>query len=116
MVLAQLPAIFISPRYPITSLLSFLIILPRPEAISYWFLVIRWRGTMFFFYIHPAIYYVIPAAAKRRAGIQPKLQFQWIPAFAGMTEKWSKGALFNCNPIISPIGKLKNEVTIYPNN
>ena len=36
-------------------------------------------------YIKLAIYYVIPAAAKRRAGIQQKHRYYWIPAFAGMT-------------------------------
>ena len=30
-------------------------------------------------------YFVIPAVAKRRAGIQQKLRYYWIPAFAGMT-------------------------------
>jgi hypothetical protein len=35
--------------------------------------------------INPAINYVIPAAAKRRAGIQRTAQFYWIPTFAGMT-------------------------------
>ena len=31
------------------------------------------------------IYFVIPAVAKRRAEIQRKSLFYWIPAFAGMT-------------------------------
>ena len=35
--------------------------------------------------INPAINFVIPAVAKRRAGIQGKLRYYWIPAFAGMT-------------------------------
>ena len=35
---------------------------------------------------HPAIYFVIPAVAKQRAGIQEKSQYYWIPAFAGKTE------------------------------
>ena len=36
-------------------------------------------------YINPAINYVIPAAAKRRAGIQRTPRFYWICAFAEMT-------------------------------
>jgi len=35
--------------------------------------------------INPATYFVIPAVAKRRAGIQKKHRYYWIPAFAGMT-------------------------------
>jgi hypothetical protein len=34
----------------------------------------------------PATKLVIPAAAERRAGIQKKPCYYWIPAFAGMTE------------------------------
>ena len=36
--------------------------------------------------INPASKLVIPAAAERRAGIQKKPCYYWIPAFAGMTE------------------------------
>jgi hypothetical protein len=43
--------------------------------------IILFLGSIF----NPAIHYVIPAAAKRRAGIQQMPQFYWIPAFAGMT-------------------------------
>jgi len=46
--------------------------------------------------INPAINYVISAAAKRRAGIQKKPRYYWIPAFAGMTGWCLKVALFNC--------------------
>ncbi|CAB1060198.1 hypothetical protein D1BOALGB6SA_4963 [Olavius sp. associated proteobacterium Delta 1] len=35
--------------------------------------------------INPSKEYVIPAAAKRRAGIQQKPRYYWIPTFAGMT-------------------------------
>ena len=35
--------------------------------------------------INPAKYYVIPAVAKRRAGIQRNPRYYWIPAFAGKT-------------------------------
>jgi len=37
--------------------------------------------------ISPAIKIVIPAGAKRRAGIQEFRRKTWIPAFAGMTEQ-----------------------------
>jgi hypothetical protein len=36
--------------------------------------------------IKPATKLVIPAVAERRAGIQKKPCYYWIPAFAGMTE------------------------------
>ena len=36
--------------------------------------------------INPLIYFVIPAAAKRRAGIQLKPRYDWIAAFAAMTD------------------------------
>jgi hypothetical protein len=40
--------------------------------------------------INPAINYVIPAAAKRRAGIQQMPQFYGIPALAGLTGGYRK--------------------------
>jgi len=52
-----------------------------------------WRINL---YIYPAIYLVIPAAAKRRAGSQKKQRYYWVPAFAGMTGWGSEVAVFHC--------------------
>ena len=50
----------------------------------------------FLYLINPATNFVIPAAAKRRAGIQEMSHNYWIPAFAGMTGWWKFFCLFNC--------------------
>jgi hypothetical protein len=55
-------------------------------------------------YVSPAIKYVIPAAAKRRAGIQQKLRYYWIPAFARMTGWSLKVVLFNRQMNFVPAG------------